>query len=356
MKKFLKALMTGVSYMLPFIVVAGMTIAVTGMLNQYLGVQYAWVTTLNGFAWTVMGFIPAVFAGYVSFAIADKPGIAPGFVGGYLAANPIVEGSVASGFLGAIIAGVLAGYLVNWMKSISLPSVLNSIKTTLFIPVISSWIIYFVVAYPLAMTVGVVNDFIIQNLITLSTMPEYAFLLGAILSAMCAFDMGGPLNKIAITFVFAVWADPSGIGFIVNAAVFPGIMVPALSVGIASLIAKSKHTESEIKMAPASIISGAVGITEAALPYAFRDPIKVITSNMIGAAVGGAIMMGSGISTAGVSGVFGLPMASNIPMFVLAILVGTAISVIIQVIWKKPVTDENQNNAENSDFEIEIDF
>lgn len=206
MRKFQKALMTGVSYMLPFIVVAGMTIATTWMLSQYIGVEYTWVSTLNDFAWTVMGFIPAIFAAYVSFAIADKPGIAPGFIGGYLAANPVMENGAASGFLGAIIAGFLAGYLVLWMKKIKMPSVLDSIKMTLFIPVISSWIIYFIVAYPIAMTVGVLNDFIIQNLINLSTMPQYAFLLGAILSAMCAFDMGGPLNKIAITFVFAVWS------------------------------------------------------------------------------------------------------------------------------------------------------
>ncbi len=356
MKKFLKPLMTGVSYMLPFIVVAGMTIATTGMLSQYLNVDLLWVNTLNGLAWTIMGFIPAIFAAYVAFAIADKPAIAPGFVGGYLAANPVYEAGAASGFLGAIIAGFLAGYLVNWMKKISFPDVLDSLKTTLFIPVFSTWIIYFITAYPLAMTAGLLNDFIIQNLITLSTMPQYAFLLGAILSAMCAFDMGGPLNKIAITFVFAVWSDPSGIGFVVNAAVFPGIMVPALSVGIASLIAKHKYTKSEIKMAPASIISGLVGISESALPYAFRDPIRVIGSNMIGAAVGGAIMMGANVSTAGVSGVFGLPMASNIPLFVLAISVGTIIAVTLQLLWKKPIDEKDEVKAAAKDFDIEIEF
>lgn len=342
--------------MLPFIVIAGMTIAITGMLNQYLGIEYAWISTLNGFAWTVMGFIPAIFAAYMSFAIADKPGIAPGFVGGYIAGNPLIEGSAASGFLGAIIAGFLAGYLVRWMKSIKLPSVFDSIKTTLFIPVLAAWTIYFVVSYPMALTVGVLNDFFIENLIALSKIPEYAFLLGAILSAMCAFDMGGPLNKIAITFVFAVWSDPSGIGFVVNAGVFPGIMVPALSVGIASLIAKSKYTEDEIKLAPSSILSGVVGITEAALPYAFRDPIRVIGSNIVGAAVGGAIIMGTGVSTAGVSGIFGFPMASNIPLFVLAILIGTAISVLLQILLKKPIeiSKNQETNKKEKDFDIEI--
>lgn len=349
--------MTGVSYMLPFIVIAGMTIAVTGMLNQYMGVEYVWVKTMNGFAWTIMGLIPAVFAAYVAFSIADKPGIAPGFVGGYIAANPLLEGTAASGFLGAMIAGFLTGYLVQAMKKVKLPNVFDSIKTTLFIPVLAAWIIYFIMVYPVSMTVGVLNDFIIGNLITLSGIPEYAFVLGAILSAMCAFDMGGPLNKIAITFVFAVWSDPSGIGFVVNAGVFPGIMVPALSVGIAALIAKSKYTEDEIKLAPSSILSGAVGITEAALPYAFRDPIKVIGSNVIGAAVGGAIMMGSSVSTAGVSGIFGIPMASNIPLFILAIIVGVAISVTLQILLKKPLGSYiGQEKDTNDDFDIQIEI
>lgn len=152
-------------------------------------------------------------------------------------------------------------------------------------------------------------------------------------------------------------SDPSGIGFVVNAAVFPGIMVPALSVGIASLIAKPKHKASEIKMAPSSIVSGLVGITEAALPYAFRDPIRVIASNMIGAAVGGAIMMGAGVSTAGVSGVFGLPMANNIPIFIGAILIGTDVSVTLLILWKKPVKDtEDLEKVSEADFDIEIEF
>lgn len=358
MKKILQPLMTGVSYMLPFIVIAGMTIAVTGMLNQYIGAEYQWVTTLNGFAWTIMGLIPAVFAAYVAFSIADKPGIAPGFVGGYIAANPLIEGTAASGFLGAMIAGFLVGYLVNAMKKVKLPSVFDSIKTTLFIPVLSAWLIYFIMVYPISMTVGVLNDFIIGNLIALSSIPKYAFILGAILSAMCAFDMGGPLNKIAITFVFAVWSDPSGIGFVVNAGVFPGIMVPALSVGIASLIAKSKYTEDEIKLAPSSILSGAVGITEATLPYAFRDPIRVIGSNVIGAGVGGAIMMGNSVSTSGVSGIFGIPMASNIPVFILAILAGVAVSVTLQILFKKPIESSihKEENGSNDDFDIQIEI
>lgn len=354
MKKIQQSLMTGVSYMLPFIVTAGMTIALTGMYTQYVNADSAANATLNGFAWTLIDLIPAIFAAYVAYAISDKPGIAPGFIGGYIAAHPLVEGTAASGFLGGIVAGFAAGYMVVYLKKIKLPDFLEPVKKTLFIPILTGGVIYFLMAYPVALTVGALNAFLIANLIRLSELPEYAFLLGAILSAMCAFDMGGPIGKIAITFVFAVWNDPSGIGFVVNAAVFPGIMVPALSVGIAALLAKSKYTEEEIHMAPGSILSGLVGITETALPYAFKDPLRIIASNMIGAAIGGAIMMGAGISTSGVSGIFGLPMASNSLVFIFAILIGVIISVTLQIIWKKPVIRDAETEEIYTDFDIEI--
>lgn len=354
MRKFQQALMTGVSYMLPFIVFAGMTIAVTEMVLQYIQADSASMTALNGFAWVMIDMIPAVFAAYMAYAIGDKAAIAPGFIGGYIAAHPTIENTSASGFLGAIIAGAIAGYVVRWFRKVPVPEFMESIKKTLFIPVLTGWLLYVIMAYPVAITIGALNDLIIESLIHLSEAPQYAFLLGAILSAMCAFDMGGPLNKIAITFVFALWNDPSGIGFQVNAAVFPGIMVPALSVGIAALISKSKFSEAEIKMAPGAILSGLVGITEAALPYAFQDPIRVIGPNMIGAGIGGAIMMAFNVSTAGVSGVFGLPMASNLYIFVLAVVVGVAVSVGLQVIVRKPHSQKEESAAQEEDFDFDI--
>lgn len=347
--------MTGVSYMLPLIVFSGMTIALTGMISQSVQSDFPAVATLNGFAWMMMDLIPAIFAAYMAYAIGDKAAIIPGFIGGYIAAHPPVEGTSASGFLGAILAGLTAGYVVLFIRKIKVPLFLDSIKKTLFIPVLTGWLLYVIMAYPIAYFVGALNDFIINNLITLSQAPQYAFLLGAILSAMCAFDMGGPIGKIAITFVFAVWNDPSGLGFVVNAAVFPGIMVPALSVGIASLIARNKYTEDEIKMAPASILSGLVGITESTLPYAFRDPLRIIGANMLGASIGGAIMMGFGVSTAGVSGVFGMPMASNLGIFISAILIGTVISVTTQILIKKPV-DEYTTFAGADDEDLDFDI
>lgn len=353
MKNIQKALMTGVSYMLPFIVVAGLTIATTGILTTYFELTSDIIVKLNGFAWTVMGFIPPIFGAYVSYAIADKAGIAPGFIGGWIAANPILENTSASGFLGGLIAGLIAGYLVQYLKKLPIPKVIDSLKPTLIIPVVSSIVIYFLMAYPVGIAVEGLNDIIIDGLLSLAANSGTAFMLGAILSAMCAFDMGGPLGKIALTFVFAVWADPSGLGFMANAAVFPGIMVPSISCGLAAKIAPKKFTESEQKNALGVIITGLVGITEGTLPYAFRDPIRVIGANVIGASIGGALMMAMKISTSGVSGIIGIPAANDPLIFTGCIVVGVIISTVLQVILKKEAVEKSTED-ENVDFELEF--
>ncbi len=352
LRRIQQALMTGVSYMLPFIVFAGITIAGTGILTSYFGSTNEIVTGLNGFAWTVMGFIPPIFGAYVSYSLADKAGIAPGFIGGWLAANPISDSTSASGFLGGLVAGLLAGYLVNYLKKLPIPSIINSLNSTLIIPVISGLVIYFLMAYPVGFVVGGLNDVIINGLLGLAGNPSTAFLLGAVLSGMCAFDMGGPLGKIALTFVFAIWSDPSGLGFMANAAVFPGIMVPAISCGLAALIAPKKFTQSERDSAISVVLTGLVGITEGTLPYAFRDPIRVIGSNVIGAAVGGALMMSMQISCSGVSGIVGIPTANNPLMFTLCIVIGVVISTLLQVLVKKEAVEVTKE--EDVDFEIEF--
>lgn len=349
-----KALMTGISYMLPFIVFAGMTIALTGIIREYTGADIAWVNSLNGFAWVVMGFIAPIFAAYVAYAMAGKPAIAPAFIGGWLAVNPIIENAQASGFLGAIIAGLLTGYLVHYLKQIKLPQVVDSLRPTLIIPIVAGWLIFFVMAYPVGLIIGGFYTLIINGLLSMQATTFTAVLLGGMLSAMCAFDMGGPVNKIAIAFVFAVWADPSGFGFVANAAVFPGIMAPGIALALASKIKPKRFTPSEIEQRPTAFVSGLVGITEAALPYAFRDPVRVVTANVIGAFVGGAMMMAFGVSTPGVSGIIGIPAASNIPLFILSILTAILVSTALLVVFKKNV-DEEWDSESAKDLKIVLE-
>lgn len=350
LKKFQKALMTGVSYMLPLIVFSGFTIAVTGILSSYVGVGSEWVAKLSGFAWTIMGFMPAIFAAYCAYSIGDKPAIIPGFIGGFLANNPIM-GS-ASGFLGGLVAGIAAGVIVHYLKKIKLPQAFISLKSVLIIPLVAGWAIYLLMAYPVGIFVGGLYTIIVDALVALAGNATYAFILGALISAMCASDMGGPLGKIAITVIFALWDTP--IGFLVNAAAFPGIMIPAMSVGISALICKKKFTETEIKTAPAAIVTGLIGISEATLPYAFRDPIRTISANVIGGAVGGALMIMFKVTTPGVSGLIALPTVSNIPLFLLAIVIGLVISVAIQCISKKTVDKNAVLTEEAVSFDLEI--
>lgn len=337
LKKIQKALMTGISYMLPFLVIAGMLIAITGMITEYIRPDISSILYLREFAWLLMDFLPAIFAAYVAYEIGEKLAIAPGFIGGYLANNPIIEETAASGFLGALLMGVLTGYLVVLLKNVKVPELLESIKESLFIPVISAIIIFYVISYPLAYSIGYLNEFAVSKIVELSRIPEYASLVGALLSAMCALDMGGPLNKLALLSVFALWGDPSGIGFVLNAALFPGLMIPGISTGIAAMLTKNKFNEEERNNALTALISGLFGIAEIALPYAVRDPIRTIGANVMGASIGGAIMMSFNISTSGVSGIFGIPMANNIPAFLLSIIIGVIISLVIQIIWKKPI-------------------
>ncbi|MCI8566226.1 MAG: PTS transporter subunit EIIC [Lachnospiraceae bacterium] len=258
MRKIQKALMTGVSYMLPFIVIAGLTIALTGIATSYFKIDNAVITTLNGFGWTVMGFIPPILGAYVAFAIADKAGLAPGFVGGWIAQNPVLEGTSASGFLGAVLAGLIAGFLVQQLKKLPFPAVLDSLKSMLVIPLVSALALYFLMAYPVGYVVGALYD---------------------------------------------------------------------------------------------GIVNGLVGITEATLPYAFRDPVRVIGCNMAGAAVGGAMMMAFRISTPGVSGIIGIPPASNPLLFTLCIAAGVVVSVVLLVLVKKEVS-EGMTKEEEVDFDI----
>lgn len=155
-----------------------------------------------------------------------------------------------------------------------------------------------------------------------------------------------------MTFVFAVWSDPSGLGFMANAAVFPGIMVPAIASGLGAKIAPKKYTKSEWDNSLGVIITGLVGITEGTLPYAFRDPIRVIGSNIIGAGIGGALMMMLKISTSGVSGIVGIPAANDPLMFTICIVIGVVVATALQVILKK----EAEEQTDEEDIDINIEF
>ncbi|GGM20636.1 PTS fructose-like transporter subunit IIB [Deinococcus aerophilus] len=330
-----KHLMTGVSHMLPFVVAGGLLIALAfafGGINPPPGSFGAALSQIGGGTGAFGLFIP-VLAGYIAFSIADRPGLAPGMIGGLLALGG------GSGFLGGLVAGFLAGYVTRWLnQGIRLPRTLEGLKPTLLLPLlgtaITGLLMIYVVARPVAAALDAATAWL-QGLGNTS-----ASVLGAILGAMMAFDMGGPINKAAYTF--SVGLLGSQVYGPIAAAMAAG-MTPPLALFFATLFFKNRFTRDEREAGKAAGVLGLSFITEGAIPFAARDPLRVIPALMIGSAVAGAISMAAGcLLRAPHGGLFVLFIPNavvNLPMYIVAILVGTAVSTGLLGLLKKPVLE-----------------
>lgn len=338
-----EALLTGVSYMLPFVISGGIMIALGFALGGYdipnsvaQGENFA--STIFWLGKAAFGLMVPVLGAYVAYSIADKPGIAVGMVGGWMATDPWGLGQ-ASGFLGALIAGILAGYLVNLLKKIPVPGSLRSLLPTLIIPILGVGIIgclmFYVVGTPITAVTEGLTDFL-NNMGTGNLV-----LLGIIQGCMLAFDMGGPCNKVA--YAFALAAMDTG-NFMPMAANFVGSMVPPLGIAIAILIAKKKFTNSDKAAVPGLFAGAFAMITEFAIPFAAGDPLRVIPSLMAGSAVGCALSYVFGLTMqAPHGGLFVLFALNNALMFIVALLAGGAVTAALLVVLKKPVIEEVEN-------------
>ncbi len=335
MKKILgdlkRALMTGVSYMLPFIVGGGMLIALSTALSQF-GIDTSKALDLG---YAIFGFIPHIVGAYVAFGIADRPGIAPGFAGGYIAAQ------IGAGFLGGILAGFIAGYVVNLLKKIPFHEYIYALKPMLLIPLVGIALTALMMSFlglPIAWLQTTLNTWLTD------VSGTNAVLLGAIIGAMMAFDMGGPLGKIALTFVVGAYAE--GI-YGPNAAAFPGIMTAPVSIALATMLFPKKFNKVERKNAPATLVTGLFGISEGAIPYAMANPLRTIPAFMVGSAVGGGLMMAFGLETKMFSGLVALPFTERWLPFALCIAAGIAVSVGILYFLKKEPTPEEEDEISN---------
>ncbi len=330
-----KHLMTGVSHMLPFVVAGGLLIALSfafGGINPPPGSFGAALSQIGGGTGAFGLFVP-VLAGYIAFSIADRPGLAPGMIGGLLALGG------GSGFLGGLLAGFLAGYVTLWLnRGIRLPRTLEGLKPTLILPLLGTAItglaMVYVVGRPVAAALTAATAWL-QGLGDAS-----AGLLGAVLGLMMAFDMGGPINKAAYTF--SVGLLGSNVYGPIAAAMAAG-MTPPLALFFATLFFKNRFTRDEHEAGKAAGVLGLAFITEGAIPFAARDPLRVIPSLMIGSAVAGAISMAAGcLLRAPHGGVFVLFIPNavvNLPMYVVAIVAGTVVSTVLLGILKKPVLE-----------------
>ena len=321
-----KHLMTGVSFMLPFVVAGGILIAIAFALGGIYVYKDEFEGTLG---WTLFQIgktgafslmVPAL-AGYIAFSIADRPGIAPGMAGGVLA------GTIGAGFIGGILAGFIAGYSVLWLnRAIKLPKTLQGLKPVLILPLlgvsITGLLMFYVIGKPTAELLNALTAWL-QGM-----KGAQAAVLGLILGGMMAVDMGGPINKAAYAFGTTLLAanvtEPM-------AAVMCAGMTPPLALAIATKIFASRFTPEEREAGNAAFVLGLSFVTEGAIPFAARDPFRVIPSLIAGSAVAGAICMTLGVQlNVPHGGIFVLPIPNavgNLPGFVIAMLVGTAVSV-----------------------------
>jgi PTS system fructose-specific IIC component len=283
-----KHLMTGVSYMLPVVIAGGLAIALAFALGGiYAGDRegtLAWaLSTIGG--GTAFHLFVAVLSGFIAFSIADRPGLAPGLVGGMLAQN------LGAGFLGGIVSGFLAGYLTKFLADrIRLPSTLEGLKPVLILPFLSTIIVGLAMIFVIAPPVQALNDGL--NGWLLGLRGANAVVLGLILGAMMAVDMGGPLNKAAYTFAVGLLAAKI---YTPMAAVMAAGMTPALGVGLAAFLFRNRFDEDERRAGGPAVVLGLSFITEGAIPFAAKDPVRVIPALVLGSATAGAISMLAGV-------------------------------------------------------------
>ncbi|MBL6081438.1 PTS fructose transporter subunit EIIBC [Belnapia sp. T18] len=330
-----KHLMTGVSFMLPFTVAGGLLIALAFALGGIYAFDEAHRDTLAGALFQIGGkaalalMVPAL-GGYIAYSIADRPGIAPGMIGGMIA------GQLNAGFLGGIVAGFVAGYSVAWLnRALRLPRTLEGLKPVLILPVLGALVtglaLIYVAGGPVAAALAWLTEFL------RGMQGSQAVVLGLVIGGMMAFDMGGPVNKAAYAFSTGLLA--SQVYSPMAAAMVAG-MVPPLGLALAAFLFRSRFTPEEREAAPAAGVLGLAFISEGAIPFAAKDPLRVIPALVAGAAVAGAISMAVGAELrVPHGGVFVLPIpnaVSHLGGYVVALLAGTAVTALALRLIKRP--------------------
>ncbi|MBP3891901.1 MAG: PTS sugar transporter subunit IIA [Solobacterium sp.] len=348
---FYKNLMNGVSHMLPFVVGGGILIAIAFLVDDQSinPANFGSNTPVAAFFKTVggeaFGFMLPILAGYIAMSIADRPGLAVGFVGGALAnagysfaalANPDMP-VVSGGFLGALLAGFVGGYLTLWLERAcdKLPDSLEGLKPVLIYPLVGILLIG-IFMYLVNPLMAGINTALTNFLNSMGT--ANLVLLGAIVGGMMSVDMGGPVNKAAYVFGTAMLAEGTDAGKIIMAAVMVGGMVPPLAVALSTTFFKNRWTEEERKAGIVNYIMGLSFISEGAIPYAAGDPIRVLPACIIGSAVAGAISAAAKcMSPAPHGGFWVIAVISNPIMYAVALLVGSVVGALILSMLKKPI-------------------
>jgi fructose PTS system EIIBC or EIIC component len=351
-------LMTGVSYMIPFVAGGGLLIALSFMLMDPVEVvkvnadvpgfieQFSffdlsdWAGLMFILGAVAFGFLNAVLAGFIAYAIADRPGLVPGFVAG------VAAGTIGAGFLGAIVGGLTGGFIAKWLSGLNVPKAIRGVMPVVIIPLVATFLNGALMLTVLGKPLAAVQEGLTDWLNSLSG--ANLILLGAILGLMMAFDMGGPVNKTAYVFatlnLTTAIADNNGPALQIMATVMAAGMVPPLAMALSSTVLRPKlYTESEQENGKAAWLLGASFITEGAIPFAAADPLRVIPSLMAGSALTGALVMAFGCELrAPHGGIWVIGLVSNPLLYIAAIAAGTALSAFLVTAWKAKsgVSDE----------------
>lgn len=334
--------LTGTSHMIPFIVAGGVLFSLSIMLNQSASVPTSGILgeiALIGMAGLNL-FIP-VLGGYIAFSIANRPGLAPGMIGAYLAQE------VNAGFLGGILAGFIAGYTVKQLKKINLPISLKSIGTIFLYPLGGTLITGLIIVGVVGLPLSILMENLTQWLASLNQTSKIP--LAVILGSMTAFDMGGPINKVATLFA---QTQVDTLPYLMG-GVGVAICTPSIGMGLATLLAPHKYSEEEKQAGKSAIIMGMVGITEGAIPFAMIDPIRVIPSIVTGAVVGNiAAFLFGVLNHAPWGGLIVLPIIEGKSAYVISILFGSLVTAIMVNLLKNKKIEEE---IKEDDFELEFE-
>ena len=354
-----KSLMTGVSYMIPFVVAGGVLLAISVLLSGRAAVpDQGYLADVAKIGIAGLTLMVPILSGFIAFSMVDRAGLAPGIIGGLIASN------IGAGFLGGILSGLLAGIVIYYLKKIKLPNTFRSLMPIFIIPLVGTFIVgglmYWVIGQPMAFTMQTMTAWLESlgsgNLV----------FLGLILGAMIASDMGGPINKVAFGFGSAMVGTvdsatglPSETALLIMAGIGAAICIPPLGMGLATLVAPKKFTAEEKTSGKAAIVMGLVGITEGAIPFAAADPMRCIPANIVGGSLGAALTIALGAGNpAPWGGWIVAPVNTNPFAYILGSLVGAAITAAIVVVAKRSITEdliiEESGSQEEFDFDLEI--
>ena len=344
-------LMTGVSHMIPFVVSGGILLAVSVMLLGQGGVpdpvNDPFLNKLFQIGAAGLALMIPFLAAYVGYSISERAALAPCAIGAW------VGTTFGAGFFGALIAGLIGGIIVFYLKRIKVPPILRSVMPIFIIPIAGTFLTAGIMMWVLGEPVGLLTTSLTSWL--RSMQDGSIVILALIMGAMLGFDLGGPVNKVAYAFMLICVGE--GIYTIVAIAAV-GIAVPSIGTGLATLIGKNVFSKEEKETGKAAIVMGLVGVTEGAIPFAAADPLKIIPSPMLGSAVGGAVAALLGAECyAGWGGLIVLPVVTGKLSFIFAIAVGSLTCALAIVFLKKFITSKVKiNKEESNDEDIDISF